>query len=170
MIQAIVYTSNTGYTARYAKLLAEQTGLPVFSLGNAIRSLPSGAEVIYFGWLMASMVKGYGKAAKRFQVKAVVGVGMADSGTLTEPVRKANQIPERLPVFTLQGGYDRSRLRGMYGLMMDLLVKKMRKDQEKNPNFTQENRQMLERMRHGGDWVSQENLEPVVHWCRSSQR
>ena len=26
---AIVYTSNTGYTAQYAKLLGEKTGLPV---------------------------------------------------------------------------------------------------------------------------------------------
>ena len=32
----IVYTSNTGYTEKYAKLLGEQLGLPVFSAGQAV--------------------------------------------------------------------------------------------------------------------------------------
>ena len=35
---AIVYTSNTGYTQQYAKLLGEKTGLPVYSLDEAMRS------------------------------------------------------------------------------------------------------------------------------------
>ena len=29
---AIVYTSNTGYTEQYARLLGKRTGLPVYSL------------------------------------------------------------------------------------------------------------------------------------------
>ena len=32
---SIVYTSNTGYTAEYARLLGEKTGLPVYSLAEA---------------------------------------------------------------------------------------------------------------------------------------
>ena len=31
MISAIVYTSNSGYTAEYARMLGELTGLPVSS-------------------------------------------------------------------------------------------------------------------------------------------
>ena len=58
----IVYTSNTGYTEKYAKLLGEQLGLPVFSAEQA-DSLPEGTEVLYLGWLMAGVVKGYKKAA-----------------------------------------------------------------------------------------------------------
>ena len=41
----IVYTSNTGYTEKYAKLLGEQLGLPVFSAEQA-DSLPEGTEVL----------------------------------------------------------------------------------------------------------------------------
>ena len=33
---AIVYTSNTGFTARYAKALGERTGLPVLELNTAL--------------------------------------------------------------------------------------------------------------------------------------
>lgn len=31
LMKAIVYTSNTGTTAEYAKLIGEKTGLPVYS-------------------------------------------------------------------------------------------------------------------------------------------
>lgn len=39
MINAIVYTSNTGYTAQYARLLGEKTGMPVYSLDEAEKCL-----------------------------------------------------------------------------------------------------------------------------------
>ena len=53
MIRAIVYTSNTGSTAAYAKLLGEQINLPVFPLPQAKDRVPSGSEIIYLGWIMA---------------------------------------------------------------------------------------------------------------------
>ena len=86
---AIVYTSNTGYTRQYARLLGEQIGLPVYSLEEANSQLSGGSPVIYLGWIHASHVKGYSKAAKRFAVCAVCGVGLCDTGTLTSEVRTA---------------------------------------------------------------------------------
>ena len=65
MIRAIVYTSNTGSTAAYAKLLGEQINLPVFPLPQAKDRVPSGSEIIYLGWIMAGGVKGYKAAGKR---------------------------------------------------------------------------------------------------------
>ncbi len=38
-MNAIVFTSNTGHTAKYAKILGEKTGLPVYSLKEAQKSL-----------------------------------------------------------------------------------------------------------------------------------
>ena len=64
-MNAIIYTTNTGSTESYAKLLAQKTGLPVYSLADAKDAVPEGAEVIYLGWISASAVKGYAKAAKR---------------------------------------------------------------------------------------------------------
>ena len=110
---AIVYTSNTGHTRKYALLLGEQIGLPVYSFDEANAPLSSGSPVIYLGWLHASHVNGYSKAAKRFALCAVCGVGLCDTGTLTDQVRKATSIPVDIPLFTLQGGIDRGRLKGM---------------------------------------------------------
>ena len=70
-MNAIIYTTNTGSTEHYAKLLAQKTGLPVYSLAEAKKRVFAGAEVIYLGWIMAGSVKGYAEAAKRYQVRAV---------------------------------------------------------------------------------------------------
>ena len=110
---AIVYISNTGYTRQYALLLAKESGLPVFSYDEAISGLPGGSRIIYMGWIHASRIKGYSGAAKRFSVCAVCGVGLCDTGTLITEVRKATSIPEDIPLFTLQGGFNKSKLKGV---------------------------------------------------------
>mgnify|MGYP005897731227 CR=1 FL=1 len=71
-MNAIIYTTNTGSTARYAGLLAQKTGLPVYSLAEARNAVSTGAEVIYLGWIMAGLVKGYAVAAKRYRVCAML--------------------------------------------------------------------------------------------------
>ena len=73
-MNAIIYTTNTGSTERYAKLLAHETALPVYSLKEANKKLFSGAEVIYLGWIMAGSVKGYTAAAN--VTRCVPSVGL----------------------------------------------------------------------------------------------
>ena len=53
---AIVYTSNTGYTEQYAMLLGKATGLPVYALAEAEAKLAPGNHILYLGWLMAGKV------------------------------------------------------------------------------------------------------------------
>lgn len=53
---AIVYTSNTGYTAEYAKIIAKRTGLLVYSFDEARKNLPKKSRIIYLGWLMAGKI------------------------------------------------------------------------------------------------------------------
>ena len=64
-MKAIVYTSSTGHTTEYAKILGEKTGLPVYALNEALKQLSNGIEIIYLGWLFANGIKGYKKAAKK---------------------------------------------------------------------------------------------------------
>ena len=49
LMNAIIYTTNTSSTEYYAKLLAQKTGLPVYSLAEAKKRVFAGAEVIYLG-------------------------------------------------------------------------------------------------------------------------
>ena len=162
---AIVYTSNTGHTRQYALLLGEQIGLPLFSLDEAKSQLSGGSPVIYLGWLHASHVKGYSKAAKRFALCAVCGVGLCDTGTLTDQVRKATSIPEGIPLFTLQGGIDRSRLKGMDKLMISMLTKGLASQKHRSA----QDERMLELLSKDENYVSPENLAGLLQWYREEQ-
>ena len=162
---AIVYTSGTGHTRQYALLLAEQLGLPVYTLEEAAAQLPGDSPVIYLGWLHASHVKGYAKAASRFDICAVCAVGLCDTGTLTSEVRKATSIPVDIPLFTLQGGIDRGRLKGMDKLMISMLTKGLASQKQRSA----QDERMLELLGKDESYVSPENLSEVLQWYREEQ-
>lgn len=86
-MKAIVYTSQTGHTQRYAQMLAERTGVPAYSLKEAGKSLRRGEEIFYMGWLMAGTVKGLQSAMDRYTIRgaAIVGVSPQGNGDLWTP-------------------------------------------------------------------------------------
>lgn len=166
MINAIVYTSNTGHTAQYARLLGERTGMPVYSLDEAEKKLAQGSEIIYLGWLMASGVKGYKKAAGRYRVSAVCGVGMGGTGTQLAEVKKANALPDTLPLFTLQGGFDMNKLHGVYKLMMQVMKASLGKQLAQKQDRTADENAMLDMLNNGASYVSPDALTAVLDWYR----
>ena len=168
-MNAIIYTTNTGSTERYAKLLAQKTGLPVYSLAEAKKRVFAGAEVIYLGWIMAGSVKGYAEAAKRYRVRAVCGVGMGQTGTQTDSVRKKSAISADIPLFTLQGNFDVKKLHGVYRLMMEIMVKAAGKSLAAKKDRTPAEDDMLDMMLHGGERVKAENLSAVLDWYNTQQ-
>ena len=163
-MNAIIYTTNTGSTARYAGLLAQKTGLPVYSLAEAKSAVSTGAEVIYLGWIMAGSVKGYAEATKRYRVRAVCAVGMGQTGTQTDSVRKKTAVPADIPLFTLQGNFDVKKLHGIYRPMMELMVKTAGKALVEKSDRTPEEDDMLDMMLHGGERVKAEDLRAVLDW------
>ena len=163
-MNAIIYTTNTGSTGRYARLLAGQTGLPAYPLAGAGEAVPAGAEVIYLGWIMAGTVKGYAGAAKRYRVRAVCAVGMGRTGTQTDEVRRKTGVPADVPVFTLQGNFDVGKLHGIYRPMMELMVRTAGKGLAGKEDRTPEEDDMLDMMLHGGERVKGENLSAVLAW------
>ena len=168
-MNAIIYTTNTGSTERYAKLLAQKTGLPMYSLAEAKKRVFAGAEVIYLGWIKAGSVKGYVEAAKRYRVRAVCAVGMGQTGTQANSVRKKSAVPADIPLFTLQGNFDVKKLHGVYRFMMEIMVKTVCKALAEKKGRTPEEDDMLDMMRCGGERVKAENLGAVLDWY-STQR
>ena len=166
---AIVYTSNTGFTAEYARMLGERTGWKVCALDVAKNELTQGAPILYMGWLMAGQVKGLKAAQQRFRVCAVCGVGMGATGSQLEDVRRTNALSAATPLFTLQGGFDMKRLRGMYRLMMTVMAGTLGKRIEQKPNRSPDEEGMLRLLKHGGSCVSEENLSGVLDWCAKNE-
>ena len=170
-MNAIIYTTNTGSTEHYAKLLAHETGLPVYSLAEAkkTKTVFAGAEVIYLGWIMAGSVKGYAAVARRYKVRAVCGIGMGQNGTQTDSVREKTAVPANIPVFTLQGNFDVKKLHGIYRPMMEIMVKTAGKNLAAKEDRTPEEDDMLDMMLHGGERVKFDNLRTVLDWYGSQK-
>ncbi len=160
-IKAIVYTSNTGYTAEYAKNLADKTGLPLYTLKES-KNLEKGSPIIYMGWLMAGSVKDYNKAAKKYDIRIVVGSCLGTTGSMDTSVRKSHKIPDSVPVFTLQGGFDMKKLKGMDKFLMRIVGKVIKKQILSKPEQTEDDIKIVDMLDHGGSAVNGKYLEPII--------
>ncbi len=167
-IDAIVYTSNTGYTKEYALLLAKETGLTAYSFAEAKKSLARGSNIIYLGWVMASTVKEYPAAAKLYNVLAIAGVCLGTTGSQIEEIRKMQSIPESTPLFTLQGGFDMERLHGIYKFMMKMMRKFLKKQIGEKQAQTEEDKRIVDMLDNGGSAVCVENLSELLSWYHES--
>ena len=99
MIQAVVYTSNTGSTEQYARLLGQETGLPVCSLTEARKTLSAGTQILYLGWVMAGSIQGYADAARLYRIPMICAVGMEPAGKEQELRKKtaSNRMRRCIP-------------------------------------------------------------------------
>lgn len=91
---------------------------------------------------------------------------MGRTGTQLDEVRKSNCISSDTPLFTLQGGFDRQKLRGVYRFMMNIMAKTAGKALAEKQNRTSEEDEMLSMMLHGGNRVSIGNLSGILEWYR----
>ena len=147
-MKAIVYTSQTGHTQRYAQMLAERTGVPAYSLKEAGKSLRRGEEIFYMGWLMAGAPQGNGD----LWTEARINGGYSDSGGR---------------LFYLQGGYAPEKLGFFYRMMMKPMAGSVvRQVQARGEAATDQERRMAEIFQHGGDFVREEALDEIVRWFR----
>ena len=158
--EAIIYTSNTGNTEKYAKFISEKTGLPVYSIEDAKKALRRKTPIIYLGWLIAGKIKDLGKAKRKYSIVAIGAVGLGATGVLSDSLRKSNRINENIPIFELQGGMDHSMLEGIYKTMIETLIKFM----SKKKNRTEDENAMLEMIKAGGDFTREENTAEIVNW------
>lgn len=163
-MRAIVYTSNTGSTEKYAKMLSHQIVVPAYSMKEADKRVKPGAEIIYLGWIMAGKIKGYAEAARKYKVRAVGGVGMGQTGTQLAEVRTKSKIPQNIPLFTLQGTFDVKKLHGVYKFMMNIMIKTVGKELADKTDRTPEEDDMLDMMMKGSERVKVQNLNELIHW------
>ena len=164
-MKAIVYTSQTGHTQRYAQMLAERTGVPAYSLKEAGKSLRRGEEIFYMGWLMAGTVKGLQSAMDRYTIRgaAIVGVSPQGNGDLwTEARINGGYSDSGGRLFYLQGGYAPEKLGFFYRMMMKPMAGSVvRQVQARGEAATDQERRMAEIFQHGGDFVREEALDEI---------
>ncbi len=158
----IVYSSNTGFTEQYAKLLGRALDMPSYKLGN-VPACHKGAEAIYLGWLFAGKIVGYRKCAKKYNISCAVGVGMSPpSPELAEGLRATEKIPAGTPVFYLQGGFDITKLKGPMKLIMKVKCKEIAARLNAKGELTQAERATLEMTQGAASAVDGANLAEII--------
>lgn len=155
----IVYESKTGFTKKYAELLAAKTGMRLYPV-RELSKVDRAEEVLFLGWMKVGKIQGLDKARTR-RIAAVCGSG---TGRTAEPdvetVLARNQL-ETTPFFYLRGGcLPLKKLRGMDRLALSLFVR-MLKSREGADEKTAES---IEIIQNGFDGVREENLDPLLHW------
>lgn len=162
-IKAIIYTSNTGYTRKYAKLLALETGLEAFELGKVPGKISKDDPVIYMGWLKAGRLMGLDKAAKAHTLVAVCAVGLGPQNSAQAAgVQRIYRLS--VPVFYLQGGFSLDKLHGMDRFLMKCMIKMQLPKLEKKKDRTPEEEERLMFYKKGGDKVDAKNLRSLLQW------
>lgn len=170
-MKAILYTSQTGFTERYAKLLSEKTGVPAYPLKQAGKYLRKGDDVFYMGWLMAGRVSGMDRTWQKYSVRGVgiVGMSPAGNGGLWEIASKNHGFSDGgAPVFYLRGGYAPDKLKGLHKLLMKPMAKSVVQEiQDKGHKATESEQEMMNLFLYGGDCFDEKQLDPIVQWFQT---
>ncbi|MPM77929.1 hypothetical protein SDC9_124939 [bioreactor metagenome] len=161
----IVYESKTGFTKKYAELLAAKTGLRLYP-ASELSKVDRAEEVLFLGWMKIGKVQGLKKAEKH-NIVAVCGSG---TGRTAEPdvetVLARNKL-EATPFFYLRGGcLPLKNIRGMDKLALSMFVR-MLKARKGADEKTVESIEIIER---GFDGVKEENLNPLLAWLNDRPR
>ena len=164
--KAIVYTSNTGHTTAYAELLSERIDLPAYALEEALGKLPKKCPIIYMGWIRAGKIRDYGKAARRFDVRAACGVGMTAGGMNADRLRKATGVRDDIDVHAIPGGFELNKLNGMLYSVMKKTAEKVAADLRAKPDRTPEEDNMLMLMTRGAAQIDPRRLDRLVEWYK----
>ena len=165
----IVYTSQTGFTKKYAEWIAEKSQADLFNLKDVQKKKMSFFEeydaIIYAGWCMASKVVKLDwfleKAANLKEKKlAVVAVGASPNEAPEVDVAMNNLLTaeqkQYIKVFYCQGGinYDKMKLLSKLSLKMFAKVLKNSKDAKQ--------REQGEVIGHSYDISDVNFIEPIV--------
>lgn len=158
----IVYESKTGFTKKYAEMLATKTGLNVFRV-KEISKFTKDEEIIFLGWLKAGKIQGLDKLRK-YNVIAVCGSGSARTAEPSgEAMASRNKIEDK-PFFYLRGGcLPLKDLKGFDKLMLSMFLKMLKSRKDKD----EKTEEAISNLENGFDGVEEENLKPVIQWLNS---
>lgn len=156
----IIYCSNSGTAKKYAELLSEKTGMAAFELSERAK-VSADEEIIFIGWIMAGALQGFKEVREGFSaIKAVCGVGMMKSEKSAEEVKEKNGITE--PYFFLTGDFDINKLKGMYKMMMGMMLKMIKGKIKESGD--EKGEEMLKLLENGINGFDEKELDAVLEF------
>ena len=166
MISTVIYTSKTGSSERFANEISRALHVPAKPMGEAVRA---DGKVIYVGWTLAAGVVGLKKAMEKYDVAAVVQVGMspitAESAAFA---RKSNNLPDNIAVFSKQGGFSMKKLPLHFKLIMKLKNKEIAERLQKKGALNEQEKATLNMAVTGEGAPTNWDVSDVVKWAQEN--
>ena len=169
----IIYTSQTGFTKKYADWLAQKTGGDLLDLKDAQKKNDAFFEgyeaIVYGGWVMAASVvkvKWFLNRAASWKGKklAIYCVGGSPNDNPDVEVMLKNMLNdeqrEYIRAFYCQGGFNYERMNAPSRLAMKMFVSALKK--KKDP--TEEEKIMTEMVAKSYDISDEKYLEPLIEY------
>ena len=169
----IIYTSQTGFTKKYADWLAQKTGGDLLDLKDAQKKNDAFFEgfeaIVYGGWVMAASVvkvKWFLNRAASWKGKklAIYCVGGSPNDNPDVEVMLKNLLTdeqrEYIRAFYCQGGFNYERMSAPSRLAMKMFVSALKK--KKDP--TEEEKIMTEMVAKSYDISDEKYLEPLIEY------
>lgn len=141
MKTVVIYNSQTGFTERYARWIAEETGADCFQLADAKKKDLSGYDAIVFGgwaiaggisklkWFKANMNQWSGKKLVAF----CTGAGPMVNPEIGPAMRKnfTDDQWAKVKVFYLSGGLNYEKMSATSRMLMKMFVSSLKAQKEK---------------------------------------
>ena len=171
----VIYKSSTGFTKKYAEMIAEEIECTLVDYRTVKEEMLSGYDIIVFGSRAhAGMIDGYKKAREMFQKckanKTVLFVTGATPNAAEDAVSefwKQNLTAEELanvPHFYMQSGLCYEKMAFMDRMMMKAFAAMMKRKNGKSPS----DREFEQTISSSYDISSKVYVEPLVSYLKSS--
>lgn len=169
----IIYTSQTGFTKKYAEWLAQKTSGDMLELKEAQKKDDAFFEgfeaIVYGGWVMAASVvkvKWFLNKATSWKDKKLavfcVGGSPNDNPDIEGMLKNmmTDEQREYIKAFYCQGGFNYERMNAPSRLAMKMFVSALKK--KKDP--TEEEKIMTQMVATSYDISDEKYLEPVIDY------
>lgn len=166
---AVVYKSKYGSTKRYAQILQNHLEADVIESKDAkIAQLSKYDVLVFAGGIMASGIAGLSFLKKNYEALRdkriyLLGVGASKPReAILEEMSKRNLKGdlEGLPLFYARGKWDVEELNFVDKKMCKMLYKGLSKKAENELN--EYDREFIERYYESNDWVSDDQVQPLI--------
>lgn len=175
MKTVVIYTSQTGFTKKYAEWLGKRTNAEVLTLQKAKRTpdkkFTEADAIVYGGWMMAGRITGsewFLSKANNWQGKklAIFGVGASPFGTpdIEAALENAVTVEQKkfIKVFYCQGGLNYEKMKPMSRFAMRGFARMVKKKAEKEGNaYCQE---MFDTLAKSYDNSNEKYLDPIMEY------
>ncbi len=164
----VIYTSQTGFTKRYAEWIAEAAGADCLDLSAAKKTdfTPYGA-IVFGGWACAGNIRhirwfkgNIGKWADKKLIAFCVGANPMDSPEMEAALKRNFSASEQKKVkaFYCPGGLNYAKMSAPSKFIMKILVKALKAKKDK----TEEEQLKIKMISSSYDISDKKYIEPIL--------